>query len=58
MEQILTLIPLLPLTGFLLLALWGSRMPERLIALIGTGTVGLSAVLTLIAGAMFLSSPD
>jgi NADH-quinone oxidoreductase subunit L len=57
MEQILTLIPLLPLTGFLILALWGSRMPERLIALIGTGSVGLSAVLTLIAGAMFLSSP-
>lgn len=57
MEPLLAFIPLLPLAGFLILALSAGRMPERLAALIGTGTVGISAVLTLVLGAMFLSDP-
>ncbi|MGE5395742.1 MAG: NADH-quinone oxidoreductase subunit L [Candidatus Saccharibacteria bacterium] len=58
MEAILTLIAIIPLAGFLILALSGGRMPERVVSLIGTGSVGLSAVLTLVLGVMFLSSPD
>lgn len=58
MELILTFIPLLPLAGFVILASSGARMSERLASLIGTGSVGLSAVLTLVLGGMFLSSSD
>jgi len=57
MELILAFIPLLPLAGFLILALFGGRMPERLAALIGIGSVGVSAILTLVAGVLFLSDP-
>lgn len=57
MEAILTLIPLLPLVGFLILVSSGGRISERVASLIGTGSVGLSAVLTLVLGGLFLSSP-
>jgi NADH-quinone oxidoreductase subunit L len=46
-----------PLAGFALLALAGSRMPGRLCALVGAGTVGISAALALAMGVSFAVSP-
>ncbi len=56
-SNLLAWIPLLPLAGFLILALFGGRLPRKAVALTGAGSVGLSALLTLIAGISFLVSP-
>ncbi|MFH1144546.1 MAG: NADH-quinone oxidoreductase subunit L, partial [Candidatus Eisenbacteria bacterium] len=45
MEMTLALIPALPLAGFLILALFGARLSRRAVAVIGTGTIGLAALL-------------
>ena len=49
MAELLWLIPALPFAGFLALALLGSRMPRPLVATIGAGTVGLSALAAIAA---------
>jgi NADH-quinone oxidoreductase subunit L len=54
MTILLPLIPFLPLLGFLALALFGSRMPRKLVALMGSGSVGISALLTIIICMLFL----
>ena len=46
----LFLIPALPFAGFLLLAMTGRRLSKTAIAVIGAGSVGLSAALALFAG--------
>jgi NADH-quinone oxidoreductase subunit L len=56
MKLLLALIPILPFIGFLALSLFGGKLSRRTIALIGTGSVGIPALLTLIAGAIFLTS--
>ncbi|MHC4941758.1 MAG: NADH-quinone oxidoreductase subunit L [Planctomycetota bacterium] len=56
MLDLLWLIPALPFAGFLVLALYGSRLPGTLAAWIGPGAVGLSAAVTFIVGAAFLSN--
>lgn len=56
MKLMLALIPLLPLIGFLILALFGGKLSRKLIALIGTASVGIPAILTLVAGSMFLAN--
>ena len=56
MKPLLALIPILPLWGFLILAFFGKKLSRSLIALIGTGSVGIPAVFTLIVGWMFLAS--
>ncbi len=56
MKICLALIPILPLAGFLILALTGFRLPKVVKALIGAGSVGISAVLTIVLGISFLSS--
>lgn len=56
MKLMLALIPLLPLVGFLILALFGGKLSRKLIALIGTTAVGIPAILTLVAGSMFLGN--
>jgi NADH-quinone oxidoreductase subunit L len=54
----LWLVPALPLAGFLVLILGGSRrIPRAAASWIGVGSVGLSALLTLGIGAQFLLSP-
>ncbi len=53
----LWLVPFLPFLGFLVLSFGGTKIPRRLAAIIGSGTVGLGALLTIIAGIHFLSSP-
>lgn len=54
MKLMLALIPVLPLIGFLILALFGGKLSRKLIALIGTTSVCIPAILTLIAGSRFL----
>ena len=55
--KLLWLIPALPLAGFLALAVMGGRMPKRLAAVIGAGSVGASAVVAIYLGMHFISSP-
>jgi NADH-quinone oxidoreductase subunit L len=57
MNDLLFLIPALPFAGFLVLALAGRRFSKAAIAAIGTGTVGLSAVLTVLIGSQFITAP-
>ena len=57
MFSILWIIPALPFAGFLTLALVGKSLPKPINALIGAGSVGLSALLTIITGITFISSP-
>ncbi|TQV71179.1 NADH-quinone oxidoreductase subunit L [Exilibacterium tricleocarpae] len=59
----LWLVPTFPLLGFVLLTLlplWFGPLPRRLTALIGAGSIGLSALATLWIGQVFLASglPD
>jgi NADH-quinone oxidoreductase subunit L len=59
MAILLALIPILPLLGFLALSILGGKISRKWVALIGTGTVGIAALLTLIIGFDFLvSSPS
>jgi NADH-quinone oxidoreductase subunit L len=53
---LLWLIPALPFAGFVVLALMGPRMSHRAIAVIGVGSVGLSAVVFFLVAAGFLGS--
>lgn len=57
MFPLLWLIPAIPFAGFLALALAGSRLSRRSIATVGVGSVGLSALLTILIGFAFLTSP-
>src|ERR1043165_823057 len=52
----LLIIPLLPLLGAFILIVAGSRLPKRLVPMIGAGSVGLSAVATLILAYRFISN--
>ncbi len=56
MLQWLWLIPALPYAGFLVLALVGGRLSHRLAALVGVGSVGLSACAALLVTIGFLGS--
>lgn len=47
---------LFPLIGFILLAVGRDKLPESVAAIIGVGSVGLSALFALISGMSFLSS--
>ncbi|WP_299824667.1 NADH-quinone oxidoreductase subunit L [uncultured Pontibacter sp.] len=55
MENLIWLIPALPLLGATLLILFGLRLPRVLVPVIGAGSVGISAVLTILLGIQFLS---
>ncbi len=54
---LLVLVPLLPFAGFALLALAGRWMSRKVVALVGVGSVGLSAAAAFIAGIDFLANP-
>jgi NADH-quinone oxidoreductase subunit L len=57
MLSLLWVIPAAPLAGFLVLALFGARMPSRAVAAVGTGSIAVSAVAALLAGGSFLAEP-
>jgi NADH-quinone oxidoreductase subunit L len=52
----IALIPAIPLLGFLVLALFGSKLPGKAVGYIGAGSVGIVALLTIIAGTGFIKS--
>ena len=57
MNEFLFLIPALPFAGFLLLALMGSRLSRTTIALTGAGSVGMSALLSVLMAIEFIGNP-
>ncbi|MBI4557514.1 MAG: NADH-quinone oxidoreductase subunit L [Candidatus Hydrogenedentes bacterium] len=57
MLELLWVIPAAPLAGFLVLTLFGSRLRKPAIAMIGAGSVGLSAAIGIMLSAGFLDSP-
>jgi NADH-quinone oxidoreductase subunit L len=56
MLQFIWLIPLFPLLGFLLLALGGKYYSKKLVAFIGSASVGISAILTFVIGLPMLQN--
>ncbi len=54
---LLWLIPVLPLIGFLLLALTGGRLSKTAVAVIGVGSVGLAALVAILIGIDFITAP-
>jgi NADH-quinone oxidoreductase subunit L len=56
MTILIWLIPLIPLVSFLLISLFWKILTRRAVAVLGVGSVSISAVLTIIAGILFLSS--
>jgi NADH-quinone oxidoreductase subunit L len=57
MLEFLWLIPSLPFAGFLILALAGRRLPAKSAAFIGVISVGISALVALMIGYRFITSP-
>jgi NADH-quinone oxidoreductase subunit L len=57
MFQLLWLVAAIPFVSAAFLALFGSRLTRRMIAIVGAGSIGLSAALTLLIGAGFVASP-
>lgn len=58
MLELIWLLPTFPLLGFLALVLSGGRMPRRIAALIGAGSVGLSFALAALIAVQFLGSGE
>jgi NADH-quinone oxidoreductase subunit L len=52
----LALIPAIPLLGFLILALLGQKLTRRVAGYIGTGSIGIVALITFIVAAGFFKS--
>jgi NADH-quinone oxidoreductase subunit L len=57
MISLLWLIPALPLASALVLVLFGSRFSHRATAAVGVGSIGLSALITILVAASFFSAP-
>jgi NADH-quinone oxidoreductase subunit L len=58
MKELLWLIPALPFAGALILIMTGGKLPKSLVSLVGAGSVGLSALVTLLIGIPFLTAPE
>ncbi len=57
MNSSLYLIPALPLAGFLVLALIGRRLSKASVAIVGAGSVGISALLAVFMAIAFIGNP-
>ena len=57
MLDLLWLVPALPYFSFIVLAVFGKRMPKSISGLLGVGSVGISAVISVLIGIQFMSSP-
>ena len=55
MDKYLWLVPALPLGGFLILALAGKRLSRSSVAIVGAGSICLSALVTFVIGGAFLA---
>ncbi|MBN2366912.1 MAG: NADH-quinone oxidoreductase subunit L [Calditrichaeota bacterium] len=51
------IIPFLPLLSFLILAITGKRWSEKTVSILGVGSVGISALFTVLIGIQFLTNP-
>ena len=58
MLELLWLVPALPLFGFLVLFVTEGKLPDRLVAAVGAGSVGLAALVAAFAGREFLQSGE
>lgn len=58
MQNLLVYIVLFPFLGFLILVLLNKQLSKTLISLIGVGSVGISALLTIIGGINYLKDPS
>ncbi|MCJ8164338.1 NADH-quinone oxidoreductase subunit L [Pontibacter sp. E15-1] len=56
MADLLWLIPALPFLGAVLLVLFGTKLPRTVAGLVGVGSVGISALVTIILGMDFLAT--
>jgi len=57
MKELLWLIPALPFVGAFILITMGRRLPRAAVSIIGAGSVGVAALITILIGFEFLSSP-
>ena len=57
MISLLWLVPALPLVSALVLVLFGSRLSRGAVAAFGVGSIGLSALITILAALSFFSAP-
>src|SRR5438270_1936356 len=57
MFRLLWLVTAIPLVSAAVLALFGSRLSRRMVAVLGAGSVGLAAALTLLISIEFITSP-
>jgi NADH-quinone oxidoreductase subunit L len=57
MIRLLWLIPALPFASALVLVLFGSRFSRRATAVVGVGSIGLSALITILVAVSFFSAP-
>ncbi len=55
MLRLLWLIPAIPCASFLVLALAGRRLPRSVVAAVGTGSIGLSMVASILVAAAFIN---
>jgi NADH-quinone oxidoreductase subunit L len=55
MKELLWLIPALPFMGALILVLTGGRLSRLWVSIVGAGSVGLAAIVTIMVGLDFLS---
>src|SRR5690242_5113823 len=56
MHALLWMIPVFPLLSATILALFGTRLSRRVVALMGTGSVGLSSFVAILIAIGFLTS--
>ncbi len=57
MYDLLWLVPTFPFLGFLILAIFGKKIGKQLSAVVGVGSIGLSALITILIGIQFLTNP-
>jgi NADH-quinone oxidoreductase subunit L len=57
MLQLLWLVPAFPFASFLGLVLIGSRLSRPEVALIGVGSVGISALVSIVVALSFINAP-
>src|SRR5687768_13661222 len=58
MQDLLWLIPALPLAGAFILIVTAGKLSKTLSAVIGCGSIGLAALITIIIGFDFISNPS
>ncbi len=57
MFHLLWLIPAFPIASFMVLAVLGKRLPRKMVPVFGVGSIGLSAVVSILITISFLTSP-